>query len=157
MCISRTGFLRKLANQWRGRFDSVRVPFKQRTDRTLPHTKRRDIRWDKKKRNRGRGRKRSSDKRERQTCPGVARRIPPQLWCHRHRASPPPPPPPPFDDEESTMRDGRLTFSLRGTSHDNNRFNSVPVTETRTPRLRPREIVWKPVPVVDFSGSPIST
>lgn len=31
-------FPKKRANHWRGRFDSVRVPFKQRTDQTTPHT-----------------------------------------------------------------------------------------------------------------------
>ena len=32
---------------------------------------------------------------------------------------------PPLPDDESTMRDGRLTFSLRGTGYDNNRFNCL--------------------------------
>ncbi|KAK1116579.1 hypothetical protein K0M31_018300 [Melipona bicolor] len=36
---------------------------------------------------------------------------------------------------ESTMHDVRLTFSLRETGHDNNRFNSV---------VRLAEIAWKP-------------
>lgn len=31
-------FPEKRANHWRGRFDSVRDPFKQRTDQTTPHT-----------------------------------------------------------------------------------------------------------------------
>ncbi|KYM75983.1 hypothetical protein ALC53_13468 [Atta colombica] len=40
----------------------------------------------------------------------------------------------PLPDDESTMRDGRLTFSLRGTGYDNNRTSLC-------------------VPVVDSSGS----
>lgn len=31
-------FPEKRVNHWRGRFDSVRDPFKQRTDQTTPHT-----------------------------------------------------------------------------------------------------------------------
>ncbi|KYQ47446.1 hypothetical protein ALC60_13567 [Trachymyrmex zeteki] len=41
---------------------------------------------------------------------------------------------PPLPDDESTIRDGRLTFSLRGTGYDNNRTSMC-------------------VPIVDSSGS----
>jgi len=42
---------------------------------------------------------------------------------------------PATEDKESTMRDGRLTFSLRGT-HDNSGFNLVP-DRVKSPGNRP--------------------
>lgn len=73
--------------------------------------------------------------------------------------------PPPSEDKESAMRDGRLTFSLRG----GRTMIIIGLTPSRSENAslslvhRPREIVWKPAPlrtcvsVVDFSGSTISS
>lgn len=47
------------------------------------------------------------------------------------------------------MHDARLTFSLRGTRHDNNRFNSVVPVRLKLPGNRPASPA---VVSVDFSG-----